>query len=247
MLVLLGAATLVACKAGDEATPSRSAPSGERAPSAERAAAASSSPALGAVAATTAAAAPRRLPERRGVHALKRACKCTANSPAGPCEVLAAFAECAPWDPVTQSGDGRFMGEGYQVKKGAFVEEISLMRTRRAPTTELAAGELPARLAFDRVADDRAGEREHAKKAIAAFERGDVPKPNNTAIRYVKERTDWREAPALAAEHGEIFVAAKGGLHVCAQKGQRLAVIERASQREHEGDGVYAILHPVSW
>lgn len=238
MLVLLGAATIVACKAGDEAPQPGSAPSAERA-----AAPTSASAALVA----TAAPASRRLPERLDVEALKRAFKCTANSPAGPCEVLAAFAECAPWDPVTQSGDGRFMGEGYVVKKGAFVEEISLLRTRRAPTSEVAAGELPARIALDRIADDLSGEREHAKKALAAFERGDVPKPNNVAIRYVKERKDWSEAPALAAEHGEIFVAAHGGLHVCAQKGQRLAVVERASQREHEGDGLYAILHPVSW
>ncbi|MSP24408.1 MAG: hypothetical protein EXR75_04445 [Myxococcales bacterium] len=230
--------TGVACKADDAATPVAGAESARVTSTA------------GVVSTATVARptlAPPRKPERLDVDALKRAFKCGAEPPAGPCEVLKEFDACVPWSPVTQSGDGRFMGDGYVVKGGAFVEEVTLLRTRRVPSEEASPGDLPARIALAAIPQDRSAEREHAKKAIGAYARGDVPKPNNAAVRYVKERAEWVDATALAAEHDEIYVANRGGAHICALKNQRIVVIQRASERLHEGDGVYAVLFPVSW
>ena len=184
-------------------------------------------------------------PEKLDVAALKASFKCGKAS--GPCEVLEEWKDCGPLNPVTQSGDGRWMGKGYLVKNGAFIEEVSLVRSKAVPTSRVGLGALPAIVAVDAIPDDRAGERSNAEKAIAAFERGDVPLPTNTAIRYVKERTEWSDAPVMAAEDNQLYVATGSGAYLCARSKQRMLLVRRSPSRSHAGDGVYAVLWPVSW
>jgi len=155
-------------------------PASEGAPSAG---AAASAPAGNVAPKPTAEPLPK--PEKLDVAALRAALKCSGKPVAGPCEVLEDFKECGAMNPVTQSGEGRWLGKGYLVKNGAFVEEFTLLRSHGAPASQVGAGTLPARMAIDSIPDERSGERTNAEKAINAFERGDVPLPTNTAIRYV--------------------------------------------------------------
>ena len=210
-------------------------------------AAASSVPAGSAATATLkpVSAVPLAKPEKLDVSALKASLKCGQAS--GPCAVLEDFKECIPWNPVTKSGEGRWMGKGYVVKNGAFIDEYTLVRTKGVATSQVAAGALPALVAIDNIPDARGGEKSNAEKAVNAFERGDVALPTNTAIHYVKERTEWSDAPVMAAEDNQLYVATGSGAYLCARSNQRLMLVRRSPSRSHAGDGVYAILWPVSW
>lgn len=195
--------------------------------------------------AVTASAAPLPKAEKLDAASARASLRCGKAS--GPCEVLAEFKECVPFPAVTASGDGRWMGIGYRVKGGAVTEEIALLRRRAVPASEVGAGALPALVAIDAILDDRPGEKRNAEHAVRAFARGDVPLPTNTAIRYVKERTQWNEAPVLAAEEQQLYVATSGGAHLCARSNQRVVLVQRDKGAAHPGDGAYAIVWPVSW
>ena len=194
---------------------------------------------------TTAQALPT--PKALDVKALKASLKCGTGGH-GPCGVLDAFTGCISWSPVTSGGDGRWLGEGYIVKKGAFLDELTLLRSKRVPLADVGPGQLPAKIGITSVPDDRSTVRAHARKAINAYKRGDVPKKNiNRAITYINERQDWPEAFSMKADGNQVYVAVDAGAHLCALKDQRLLVVKLSGNREHKADGVYATLYPVSW
>ena len=224
LLLLLG---LVACK--DEPAPT----------------AATATATATAAAAPTATAAPQT-PEALEVEALSTALKCTAAGH-GPCGVLLEFKDCIAWSPVTESGDGRWMGHGSVVKNGAFTDEITILRSRRVPTAEVGPGQLGAKIAINAIPDDRSLELEEAKRAINAYSRGDVPRPSNAGVGYLKELSTWSEGFSAQAKDNQIYSANQGGAWLCAKKDQRLLMVRLASTREHKADGVYATLYPVTW
>jgi hypothetical protein len=235
--IVLFVATLVACQDQPQPQPKPSAPT-----------AISATATVDPTATPSVAAVPTPTPKPLDVEELKTALKCGKANAAGPCNVLGQFAECKKWDPVTQSGDGRWLGRGYVVEKGAYVEELSLVRTRRVPMTEVGPGQLPVKVAITNIPNDLSTEREHAEKAIRAYERGDVTTKFNLAVEYIKKRDEWPEAFTTQAEGNQVFVAAEGGAHLCAREGEStLLAIKRAANRQHPADGVYAILWPVSW
>jgi len=185
-------------------------------------------------------------PKALAVAALKKALKCGAKSP-GPCEVLAEFDNCTPWSPTDGSGDGRWIGFGYVVKEGKFVDQYTVLRNRRVPLTEVGPGQLPAMIAIGSIPEDQAAVARHAPKLIRALARGDVPKETNATVAYLKKRTDWSDNYAMKAENEQIFVNVGGGAHLCGIKKQKLVVMARAAGSDNAADGVYATLYPVSW
>jgi hypothetical protein len=185
-------------------------------------------------------------PKPLDVAGLQKALKCGAVGH-GPCEVLEQFEGCIDWSPVTQSGDGRWLGKSTVVKKGSFVDEVALLRTKRVPLSEVGPGQLPAKIGLTDIPDDRVTEKRQAEKAIRAYDRGDVPRPSNQVIDYIKKRNDWPEAFAMKAEDHQVYVAVDAGMYLCQKDNQRLLAIKLSNNREHRGDGVYAMLHPVSW
>jgi hypothetical protein len=195
---------------------------------------------------TASAAAAVPTPEPLDVAALDAALKCGGKGH-GPCAVLQDFHDCIAWSPVTASGDARWLGEGYVVSRGAFVDQLTLVRSKRVPTTEVGAGQLPVRIGIAAIPDDMAAERTHAEKAIKAFKRSDVARKGNQAIDYIKSRTDWPEAFAMQSKNNQVYVAVEGGVHLCALKDQRLLMVKASTNRAHPADGVYATLWAVSW
>jgi hypothetical protein len=193
----------------------------------------------------TATAAPQ-MPEALEVEALTTALNCT-KAAHGPCSVLLEFSDCVAWSPVTSSGDGRWMGHGSVVKNGAFTDEVTLLRTRRVPTAEVGPGQLGAKIAIQALPDDRSLELEEAKRAITAYSRGDVPKPSNAGVGYLKELETWSEGFSTQAKNNQVYSANQGGAWLCAKQDQRLLLVRLASSREHKADGVYATLYPVTW
>lgn len=200
-----------------------------------------------ATAATTSQAPTMPPPKPLDVAGLKQALKCGSGGH-GPCGVLDAFTACTEWNPVSQSGDSRWLGEGSVVTKGAFVDQITLMRSKRVPLDEVGPGQLPAKIGIAALPDDLSTELGHARKAINAFKRGDVPKQNiNAAITFVKQKDDWPDAFSMQAEQYEVYVAVEGGAHLCYLENQRLLVVKLSGNREHKADGVYATLWAVTW
>ncbi len=185
-------------------------------------------------------------PKALDVAMLKKSLKCGSGGH-GPCEVLAEMKECIPWTPITKSGDGRWLGGGYVVSQSKFVPEFTLLRSKRVAADQVGPGQIAAKVGVARIPDDRAAEKRHAEKALRKYKRGDVTKPINLAVRYIKQRTDWPESFAMKADANQIYVAVSGGAHLCARKDQRLIVVKRAGNRAHPADGVYAIMWPVSW
>ena len=196
--------------------------------------------------ASASAAAAVPTPEPLDVAALDKALKCGGKGH-GPCSVLQDFHDCVEWSPVTSGGDARWLGEGYAVQSGAFVDQLTLLRSKRVPSSEVGAGQLPVRIGTATIPDDMAAERNHAEKAIKAFKRGDVARKGNQALDYVKNRQDWPAAFAMKSKDNQVYVAVEGGLYLCALKDQRLLLVKASNNRQHPADGLYATLWPVSW
>jgi hypothetical protein len=198
-----------------------------------------------AAAATAPTAAPQT-PPAADVEGLKQALKC---GPAGhgPCRVLAELTACEDFDPVTSSGDGRWMGKGQVVRDGAFHDEITILRSRRVPTGEVGPGQLGAKIAIGSIPEARAHEIREAERAINSYSRGDVPRASNAAIVFLKGLDDWSEAFSAKAEQNQIYAANQGGAWLCAKQDQRLLLVHLVGNRTHKADGVYATLYPVSW
>lgn len=200
-------------------------------------------------AAPAASLPPIEKPKPLDLATLQKALGCGGKAGSGPCPVLENFAKCKEgWSPITQSGDGRWLGEGSIVKKGQFIEDFVVVRSRRVGTAEVAPGALGVKVAIDRIPDDEPDARSAAGKAVRALERGDVAKKGNRAIAYVEERTDWSEAYAQNADGNQVFVAAGAGAFMCADPAsQALHVVRLSGTREHPADGIYATLYPVKW
>lgn len=186
-------------------------------------------------------------PDALDVAALQKALKC-GGAGHGPCNVLAAFKDCKKWSPITDSGDGRWVGMANIVKKGAFTEELMLLRSKRVNVTDVGPGQLNVKIAMATIPDTYAAEQRHARKALDAYKRGDVPTATNQGVVYIKKRENWQDAFAMQAKANQIFVADQGGAYLCQMTtDQRLLVIRKSNTRDHAADGVYAVFYPVSW
>ncbi len=179
--------------------------------------------------------------------ALEKSLKCgTAGH--GPCEVMRDFQACKKWSPITDSGDGRWLGMANIVKKGEFTEELMLLRSKRVNVGDVGPGQLNVKIALADIPTSYPAEQRESRRALRAYKRGDVPKPNNQGVRYIKGRKEWPDAFASQAKDNQIYVADQGGTYLCQMDGdQRLLVVRKSNRRDHPGDGVYGTFYPVSW
>jgi len=213
----------------------------------EPASSASPPPSAAAPAAPTATQAPLAAPDDLEVGALQKALKCAADAKSGPCAVLAAFGSCVPWDAVTPSGDGRWLGKGYRVENGKARDEVTIVRSRRVPLNEVGPGQLPAKFGIADIVKEDGSAFTQADKAIRALARSDVAPRSNPAIEHLKKRESWPEGFTMKTAGGQVYVAAEGGTFVCQGPKQVLYLVQRAATRGGQGDGLYAELYAVTW
>jgi hypothetical protein len=221
-----------------------------------------SSPGTSGAAATTAAtatAAPSQTPSPAAteppppppadldVAALQKALGCAANAKSGPCAVLAGFAGCKAWSAEAPSGDGRWLGRGFEVEGKKTTDVVAVLRARRVPTTEVGPGQLPARVALGTIDKSEGAAFSEAERAIRALERSDVPPKGNAAIAHLKGMTQWSEAFVTRTEGGQVYGLAHGGLFVCEGPKRELHVVRRAATRAGNGEGLYATLWAALW
>lgn len=187
---------------------------------------------------------PKLRPAAINIAQLKSQLKCSGGGH-GPCSVLDEMKNCEPI--ALRSADMRWLGKAEIVEKGAFLTEVSLMRVKRVGTAAVEPGQLPMKVAIEKLPDDRGSEKTHALKAIREFKRGDVTKPTNQAVRYVKNKTDWQESFAMQAENNQAYVTVAAGAYLCLKKDRRMVVVKHAGRQSHPADGLYAVMWPVSW
>lgn len=218
------------------------APGGGGAPSASATATATS-----AASTPTAEAPPPAPPADLEVAALQKALACAANAKSGPCAVLAAMATCKPWSADVPSGDGRWLGRGFEVDGKKTTEQVTVLRVRRVPTSEVGPGQLPARVGLGTIDKEEGSAFGEADKALRALERSDVPPKGNAAITHLKAMTQWSEAFATRTAGGHVYGLSHGGLYACEGPKRELLVVRRGSTRTGNGDGLYAMLWAISW
>lgn len=194
-------------------------------------------------------AAPLAKPSPLNLEALKKSLKCGGKASSGPCPVLEKFESCREnWSPITQSGDGRWIGNGAVVKKGQFVEEMYMMRSRRVGLAAVAPGALGVKIALTEIPNDDANLRTSAGKTWRKLNRGDTPKVGMHAVEFINDHENWPEAYAQQADAHQIYVAAGAGTYLCGDpSSQALYAVKLAGSQEHPGDGIYVTLYPTKW
>lgn len=181
------------------------------------------------------------------VAALQKALGCAGNAKSGPCLVLAGFAGCKAWAAEAPSGDGRWIGRGFEVEGKNTTEVVSVLRARRVPTSEVGPGQLSARVALGTIDKSEGAAFGEAGRAIRALERSDVPPKGSAAITHLKGMTQWSEAFVTRTVGGQVYGLAHGGLFVCEGPKRELHVVRRAASRSGSGEGVYATLWAALW
>ena len=165
-------------------------------PVASASAVASSSPPAAAPTPSVQAPAP---PDDLDVATIQKTLKCANDTKAsGACGVLAKFAACKPWNPVTPNGDGRWIGRGVEVDKGKSSDVFVILRARRTPTSEVGPGQLGAKIAIEEIPKTDKDAYDGADRAIRILERQDVPPRYNPTLDYLKKREQWTESLAVA-------------------------------------------------
>jgi hypothetical protein len=195
---------------------------------------------------STAAAEPASAPPDLDVAAQQRALKCGGDTKSSACGVLARMASCTSWNPIVPSGDGRWLGRGWLVEGAKTTDQITLVRARRVPTSEVGPGQLGARIAVADLPKEEGAAFEQAERAIRAYERADVPPRSSPTIDYLKQRSVWPEAASLRTAGGQVYALTANGTYLCQGPNRALLVMQRGAARG-TGDGLYAELWPTSW
>jgi len=187
-------------------------------------------------------------PENLNVAELQKTLKCASSASSGACGVLTKFSTaCTAWTGVAPAGDGRWFGRGYVIQGGKTTEQITLLRSRRVPSTEVGPGQVAARLSVAELPKEAGLPFEHADRTIRIFERIDVPKKADPTIEYIKQRTDWPEVFATRTTGGHVYAISQAGTYVCQGPKQQLFMVQRAATRGGSGDGIYAELWAATW
>jgi hypothetical protein len=203
---------------------------------------ASAVPAATTPAATVAAAPP---PPDLDVAAQQKALKCATDAKSGACGVLAKMATCTAWNPIVPSGDGRWAGRGWLVEGAKTTDQVTLVRARRVPTSEVAPGQLGVRIAVADIPKQEGAAHEQADRAIRAYERADVPPHGSPTLDYVKQKTDWSESFAAKTSGTQVVAQTAHGTYFCQGPNRALLLVQRAAATG--SDGLYGELWPISW
>lgn len=178
---------------------------------------------------------------------LTKALKCAADAKTGACGILTKWKTCQAWTGVAPSGDGRWFGRGTLVEGGKSTDQVTLLRSRSVPASEVGPGQVPAKLALGEIRKDDGAAFEQVEKGLRALERGDVPQRASPTIEFIRKKTDWSEAFASKTMSGQVYVIREGGTFLCQGAKQTILLVSRAALRNAQGDGLYAELWPATW
>ncbi len=249
-LALFAVLTAVAC---DRSSPGSATPSASSMPSASSAPSASASSSADPredAAPTEGLGNPPRLADA-DIATLAHGLKCTPGSPpkvAGPCTVLVAMEKCRDWGGGTPSGDGRWMGRGWEATGAATATEITILRSHAVPQADVKPWQLPIKIAIGSIGKDAGSALSQADAAINAYARHAPAPPKNAAVEFVKQKSDWAgEVPAATTMGSMVETFSDRPTYICQGSDARIELVQQASADIGlKADGLYAELWPVN-
>jgi hypothetical protein len=185
------------------------------------------------------------------IDGLEKGLKCNATLAAkpGPCKVLASMEKCAEWAAVAPSGDGRWIGHGFQVVGAATTSIVTVLRSHKVAQSEVKPWQLPIKIALGSIGSDAGPAFAQADRAINAYERHDVPPARNAAVDFLKQKSDWTDDAPAARTMGEMVETfSDHPTYICQGAGQQIELVRQASgDIGVKPDGLYAELWASSW
>jgi len=185
------------------------------------------------------------------VATLEAGLKCTPGSPpkvAGPCKVLVAMKTCSDWESVASSGDDRWIGHGWQATGTTTVNQVTILRSRTVPPTEVKPWQLPVKIAVGVIGKDAGRAFAQADVAINAYAHHAGPPTKNAAVDLLKQKSDWTDEAAAARTMGSMVETfSDHPTYLCQGADQQIELVQQASgDIGLKSDGLYAELWPVS-
>jgi hypothetical protein len=252
--LLLASVTFLAAAACSRSTPgsapsASSAPTPSAAPAPPPAGSGSTDPRVDA-APTEGLGDPPRLADA-DIQTLESGLKCkpgTAPKVAGPCKVLVAMEKCNDWQAVAPSGNGLFIGHGWQVAGTATALQVTVLRSHTVPQTDVKPWQLPAKIAIGAIGKDAGPAFAQAEAAITAFAHRAPAPAKNAAVDFLKQKSDWTDESVAAKTMGSMVETfSDRPTYLCQGADQQVELVQQASADIGlKSDGLYAELWPVS-
>jgi hypothetical protein len=184
------------------------------------------------------------------VETLQKGLKCTAVSAlkAGPCKILAAMEKCADWNPVATSGDGRYIGHGWQVAGATTTDIVTILRSHTVPQSDLKPWQLPVKISTDSIAKGAGPAFTQADRVITALSHHEAAPAKNAAVDLLKTKSDWKdEAPAAKTMGSMIEMFSERPTYACQGPAKQIVLVQQdGSDVGVKSDGLYAELWPAS-
>jgi hypothetical protein len=192
----------------------------------------------------------RPRPEDLDVSGIREPLKCAPNAKKPVCTVLSEFEKADAWNLDTIRGtDARYFGQVTVIEKGQTRTPFVFLIVKKVPTNDVAPGDLAIKVALREVDASLEKENTHAPKLLRALERDDVGSRYNAAADYLKTYAPSNWDGAVVTAGPSTLLYSEGGVYVRETKTRRLQVV-KLSAVTHDvtpGDGMYGMLHPVSW
>jgi hypothetical protein len=179
------------------------------------------------------------------VERLQKQLKCGGAGHKEACRVLEEFAGAHRWEARIPSGEGRWVGNAYQIEKGADRTELILMSARQVPTNTIGPGDLPLRVGTGPMPDDK---RAAGMKLSAALSRGDTVPRGNPALGFAKTWVSGRECSVVNTTGQSLRLVAEHATFVREGAGQKVIIVQpHEGAQTTPGDGTYAEVWPITW
>jgi hypothetical protein len=167
---------------------------------------------------------------------------------AGPCAVLVAMEKCRDWGAAAPSGDGRWIGHGWQASGTAAVNQVTILRSHTIAQADVKPWQLPVKISIGAIGEDAGPAFAQAEVAIRAYARHAALPPKNAAIELLKQKSDWTGAAAAAKTMGSMVETfSDHPAYICQGLDQQIELVQQASTDIGlKSDGLYAELWPAS-
>jgi hypothetical protein len=231
LVLPLVALTLLACTKPAPTAPADAAASSEAAPSAP-------------------AQAFRARPEDIDVVRVREPLKCTPGSKKPVCMVISDFEKSDAWNLDTIRGtDARYFGQATVIEKGQTRTPYVFIIVKKVPTNDVPAGDLPIKVAVRELEAGLKSEQVHAPRLLRGLESDDVSSKYSATLTYLKAYAPANWDGANVTTGPSTILHSEGGVYVRESKQRKLYVVRLTaiSPDSQPGDGMYAMLHPVSW
>jgi len=192
----------------------------------------------------------RPRPEDIDVTRIREPLKCTPGSKKPVCALLAEFEKGDAWNLDTiRSGEARYFGQATVIEKGQLRNPYVFVIAKKVPTNDVPAGDLPIKVAVRELEAGLKQEQIHAPKLMRGLEADDLSNSYSPTLAYLKSYAPANWDGANVTTGPSTILHSEGGVYVRESKKRKLFVVRLTamSPDSQPGDGMYAMLHPVTW